>query len=502
MTEGSSARNVRVRGIYATALTRALLDAGHDVVQASPPIRRRFDADLPSDDHDAIIETSDDRQGVRVAGDSGAVVDVRTLLADTAVDTFDWDDPAPEGAVFDGEVQETRGNGAVVALDGDGTEGYLPFRRVEHYVDEGDALRVQVDEAAAPWSDDRPLLDTSMRVAAGLATLRRGESGVRVAGRDDADGRELAGLTDLLSTSVPDGWGLEWARDARDADMETLDAALARAVDRAADLDDALADAGDVGSADVDAPRRVAVPAAGAWVWFGRESRFALDVVRRDVTATMPGHHRVKAGSDAASAGVDFAEALCGDQFTDAAGASDDAGDEGATNGHPVGEFPFGVVTDQFGPVEGDEVRIDHGKPSGRRIVLGRGEVVERDADGSVTVKREMTAGGVYDALGVPREAGDTAVTKFREGRWWYPTTYRDADGDAKGTYLNVCTPVEVFPDAVRYVDLEVDVVKHADGTVERVDDDDLDAAVEAGLVGGALAEKARAVASSIVRAL
>ncbi|MFC6737203.1 DUF402 domain-containing protein, partial [Halolamina salina] len=166
------------------------------------------------------------------------------------------------------------------------------------------------------------------------------------------------------------------------------------------------------------------------------------------------------------------------------------------------GEFPFAVVADQFGPHEGDYVRIDHGKPAGRRIVLGEGEVVERDDDGTLAVEREMTGGGTYDALGTRRESGDTALTKFREGRWWYPTTYRSADGEHKGTYVNVCTPVELFPDSVCYVDLHVDVIKQPDGTVERVDDDELDAAVEAGELSEELAEKARSVASSIERAI
>jgi Ribonuclease G/E len=215
-------------------------------------------------------------------------------------------------------------------------------------------------------------------------------------------------------------------------------------------------------------------------VWFGRESRFALDDRRREVTTTMPGHHRIKTTSDQASAGVDFVEALCA----------------------PQGEFPFDVVTRQFGPVEGDTVAIGHGKPDGRLITLGRGEVVEHDPDGTVAVRRELSGGGTYDALGVPRERGDVALTKFREGRWWYPTVYRSADDEVKGTYVNVCTSVECFPDTIRYVDLHVDVIKHADGTVERVDDDELDAAVEAGEVTDELAEKARNVATSLEQAL
>ena len=99
-----------------------------------------------------------------------------------------------------------------------------------------------------------------------------------------------------------------------------------------------------------------------------------------------------------------------------------------------------------------------------------------------------------------PRAAGDTATTKFREGRWWYPTVYRGDDGESKGTYVNVCTPVECFPDSIRYVDLHVDVVKRPDGGVERVDDDELDAGVVTDNVPPAVAAKARSVPASLVR--
>ena len=93
-------------------------------------------------------------------------------------------------------------------------------------------------------------------------------------------------------------------------------------------------------------------------------------------------------------------------------------------------------------------------------------------------------------------------MTKFREGRWWYPTTYKAADGTSKGTYVNVCTPVELFPDCVRYVDLYVDVIRQPDGTVEIVDADELEDAVDAGLVSDELAAKANDVAEAVKRAL
>jgi len=194
----------------------------------------------------------------------------------------------------------------------------------------------------------------------------------------------------------------------------------------------------------------------------------------------MPGHHRIKAGSADASVGVDFVEALC---------SLDDSA------------FPFETVADVFGPNEGDSVEIGHGKPAGHYISLGAGTVTGRDDD-SITVRRELSGGGTYDGLGVDREAGDTATTTFREGRWWYPTVYRDSDGSVKGTYVNVCTPLECFPETVRYVDLHVDVLKHADGTIERVDDDELAEAVAAGQLSESLAEKARSVATALENAL
>ncbi|WP_435075147.1 DUF402 domain-containing protein [Halorubrum sp. HHNYT27] len=487
---------VRVRGIYATALTRLLLNAGHAVVDASPPIRRRFEEGFENAPPDVRIETTDDRQGVGVHGDPEVVASLRDRLAGVGRDALAWTDPTPPGTVLDGEVTETLGGGAVVRLrvgaagrDVDGgdpatAEGYLPYGSVDDRVETGDPVRVRVDDSAAPWTDRRSSLDGSLRAGGGLVALEPG-SGTRVDVRDDEAARELAGMVDLLGLEPPDGWRAVWKPPAVDAGTEALEAGLRRAVAAAEGLDEAVDAAGGIGvlgGAERLRDEPVASPNAGVWVWFGRESRFALDDRRRDVTATMPGHHRLKAGAADASAGVDLAEALC--------------------DPDPEAAFPFGVVTDVFGPTAGDALRIEHGKPDGRLITLGEGTVTETAADGSVTVEREMTGGGTYDGLGTPREAGDIAETSLKEGRWWYPTTYRGRDGAVRGTYVNICTPVEVFPDAARYVDLHVDVVKRADGTVERVDDDELREAEATGDVPEALAKKARSVASALENAL
>ncbi|ESS06721.1 MAG: RNA-binding protein AU-1 [uncultured archaeon A07HB70] len=470
----------KVRGIYATALTRALATAGGEVTQASGPIRERFaatDAVTSGGLADARVTTTADRQGVTVAGTPGAVEAVAGVCRDVGVDTLAWTAAAPLDAVFDAEVTETDRGAATCDLGE--TTGRLPFDRVDAHVETGSRVRVQVADPDPPWLGGEPTLSGGVRVREGVVELVRGGSGVRVDAADESLAREVAGLLDMAGVAPAEGWSARFSRAATEATLDDLTAALDHANERAAALDDALAgDAVDAGE-----PEAVATPLATRFVWFGRESRAALDAARREVTPTMPGHHRTKAASAAASAGVDLAEALCGAALAD-------------------GEFPFETVADQFGPREGDRVALEHGKPSGRLITLGRGEVVDRGADGTVAVERSMTGGGTYDALGTPREAGDTALTKVREGRWWYPTTYRDADGASKGTYVNVCTPVECFPSAVRYVDLHVDVVRRPDGEVERVDDDELDAAEERGAVPSPLADRAREVASGVERAL
>ena len=463
--------NVRVRGIYTTALTELLGDH-HEIVQASPPIRERFDREFPVAPADATVRTTDDRQGVGVTGDPEAVAALRERLRAVGRDAFAWSNPAPRGAVFRGVVAETLGSGAVVdlAVDGDAIEGFLPYDRVDGYVETGDDYRLQVATPAPPWRDARPSLATDLQAPGGLVELRRGDGGRR---------DETARMAELLPVDPPEGWTPRWSPAAGDASLDAMAAGLERASDRAETIESAVAAADGDGDGE---PGRIAAPQAGAWVWFGRESRFELDDVRRRVAATMPGHHRTKAADGDASAAVDLVEAVCGD-----------SGDE----------FPFAAVADQFGPREGGTLAIGHGKPDGRGIVLGRGEVVERDDDDrSVTVEREMTAGGTYDALGVERRAGDVARTTLVEGRWWYPTVYRGDDGTRRGTYVNVCTPVELFPDAARYVDLHVDVVKAPDGEVRRVDDDELEAAVAAGHVAEPLADRAREVAASIEKAL
>lgn len=467
---------IRLRGIYATALTEYFLDSGHEIVQPSPSINSRFDAELQHMPADVTVDMSRDRQGISVTGPDETTETLTTDLKELSDEIFHWPDPTPFGAIFDGVVDDTRGGAAILSLPG-GNEGYLPFDAVDGYVDIGDTFRVQVIQPTPPWSDRAPLVSPDISVSKPMVTLHYGSDGISVES-DSVDATELARSTELLSTNLPEDWGVEWHTHALEAPMDARDKALSAVADLASSIGSELEQSG---SSTSSTPRTVAMPFRTVWAWFGRNARFTMDTYRREVLTTMIGHHRIKAGSDNASDAVDFVERICGG---------------------PTEEFPTQAVFEQFGPREGSSVQIQHGKPNGDLYTLGEATVSSVGSDGKITVRRTMKGSGTYDALGTTRSSGDIAVTKVVEGREWYPTVYQSPDGEKKGTYVNICTPIEVFPNEIRYVDLHIDVIKRPDGTVEIVDADELSHAVESGNISESLAERAKQVASRVKKAL
>ncbi len=448
---------VKVRGVYTTAATRLLLDSGYDVVEPSDAIRDRFDASFGDGPAGVEVRTSDEYLGLYVVGEGRK--EVTEALA-AGEDSFVFE-AVPVGAVRDATVEQEASSGAFVRFD-DG-RGFLPYSNVDDHIEEGDQLRVTVVEEASPWSDGSPVVAGGERVGNELVTLVRGKSGSRVEGGGKEDATQLSRTAATVGAEPPSGWGVVYSRDAVGADMEELADAMNDAAERTEENDEDEA----------------------AWIWLGRDGRAAYDEARAEETTTVPGHHRLKATSKSASAGVDIAEALLGD--TD-----------------PTEDPPFDVVARRFGPHEGDRIEIVHGKPDGRYPSLGRGEVVSTKAEGdemAVVVERRITSSGTYDALGVEREDGDVARTRFEEGGRAYATVYESAEGEKKGTYVNVCTPLEIFPDAVRYTDLYIDVVE-ADGETRVVDEEELSDAVDEGLVPKEVAERAREVAESVEEGL
>ncbi len=148
----------------------------------------------------------------------------------------------------------------------------------------------------------------------------------------------------------------------------------------------------------------------------------------------------------------------------------------------------------------GREVAIEHCKLDGRVLSLSEGIIINSNyKEKRLLLKRSRFKGRYqYDGLSVPKEEGDYAVTEVKEGSWYYRHSYYRRDGRLIGQYYNINTPVELYPDRIRYVDLEVDVVKWPQGRSEVVEKELLDRQVKNGSINRKLGEKALAIAEEL----
>jgi len=143
---------------------------------------------------------------------------------------------------------------------------------------------------------------------------------------------------------------------------------------------------------------------------------------------------------------------------------------------------------------------VDHVK-SGERTVQARGRI-RGFRRGLVEVERQFRAGGQYDSLGVPIAPGDWGTITLREWDWVVRRQYFRASGDLIGELYNINTPVELYPDHARYVDLEVDVAFLPPADVRVVDEQVLRRKVSEGLIPAILAEEAMQRAQELAASL
>jgi hypothetical protein len=206
-------------------------------------------------------------------------------------------------------------------------------------------------------------------------------------------------------------------------------------------------------------------------------SKRALDQARAAVWPTIPGHHQLKIVAQPA---VERAEQ-----------------ELAAGRGQPealAAELRVRFVERALRP--GTEIAIEHVKPDGRELRL-RGRVASLER-GLLRLTRQFRAGGTYDSLDAPKLGGDHGLVELLAGSWVSTRRYLRADDAWIGTLYNIQTPTELYPRAVRYFDLEVDVAVWPGGRARVVDLEDLDEAVRHGTISARLARRAREIAEGV----
>ena len=223
----------------------------------------------------------------------------------------------------------------------------------------------------------------------------------------------------------------------------------------------------------------------GVEVEFPYLSKSRLDQLRNFVVPTLHNHHRLR---------------IIASEYLDLM--------EKNLSLHPEGrdtisrDLEESLIWRSYAP--GKEIGIEHVKPDGRVFFLSEGEIVEiHPKEREMVLKRKKFKGrNRYDGLNVRKEEGDYAISRLKEGDWFYRHTYFRQGGRLIGTYFNINTLIEFYPDKIRYVDLEIDVIQWPDGRSEIIDVGELEKQFESGHLGAGLKSKAESTAYELKRIL
>jgi len=426
---------VRVRGIYATALTELMLRAGFQVVQASQVIASRFgipQLELPADV--TLKHSEEEPSELVVVGYTWAVERVLGVLRRELPYSFYWVSRLPLHATVKARVIGVR-EGRCLASVG-GVEAEL----VTDECPEPGALVVAGVVRPGVKPGEVPRLVPGPRVIGDYAILYRGEK-PRVSISEHVRSREKrAELMSIAADYTSRGYSVHWRSSARGADaaqlrshLEELARLLEETAQRAEEGDEGVYSEGET----------VAV------IRLSRPDKERLDELRSRTTPTMPWHHSVKSTAPELGVLVDYAEKLI-------------------PHGVEGEKLLLGLLDYLAERLQQSRtVRIVHVKPSGEVITLGEATVASASREDGrlvVVLERRVRSRGVYDGLGVEKEPGDRIETVVDTGSWVVKHTYYSRSGEVKGTYYNINTPPEVTPDAIVYLDLEVDVVKTGEG--------------------------------------
>ncbi|BFH73886.1 DUF402 domain-containing protein [Sulfurisphaera javensis] len=371
---------VRIRGIYATALTKLFLDNGFEIVQSTPQISERFSLEIKLEPADVTVKDGNDKGEIISIGK-----DLYSFFRKIFNYSFVWKSPVKLYSVI--ETNECK---------------YMGYE-VEPCISKGLVIK--------PPSEGKIILSPP-RAVGNYAMLWRGE-GKTFFSEHIKDKEEKARL---LSISIPfnkKGYNVKWRSNASFVTNSVLREELEKLSLRY-DNEDFRGQGEDF-----------------IKITLSLEDKLMLDEIRRKVLPnTIKYHHMLK---------MSFSNEV--DMTEETSGKSEDL----------------------LNKLVEDYMKIEHIKPSGKRFYLREGKVIYKEINSDyyiIRLIRTFEKEGMYDGLNVPKEEGDYDIVEFDSRKWYQLHSYYNKDGKLKGVYVNISTPPEILKGIIRYLDLEVDVVK------------------------------------------
>ncbi|MDK6028018.1 DUF402 domain-containing protein [Ignisphaera sp. 4213-co] len=423
----------RVRGPYATALAKIIIDAGFELVDLSKNLALRLKMEEKSGvaPHATIKEGDEDPSTLIIVGYPDAVEALLyEIIARIPFTTFIYEELGPYTTIsvkikgFDrmGRCIGETVNGREVILQNI-RECIEDAMAIAHIVKPSQKLR---NGKAVALPGTAILKDT-------LVLLD--DKGGRVYFSEHIRDFERKSLLNSLATQVTrEGFSIRWRSSAKSAPLELI----------GKDLEIALNDAMKLRNISLKGPPSILYQGETiAFIKLTRASKEYLDIVRNSITPTTPNHHMLRTCRKSLDICVDLLDY--------------------ATKNVGKGELDRTIKEFILSRSIGREITIMHEKPDYSHIEIGPikiVDVVNTEMGLTLVGGRIIQRSGVYDGLGVEKRAGDIALTLIPFDEWFIVHSYLDQNGNEKGIYININTPPEYCPldNVIKYLDLIIDV--------------------------------------------
>jgi hypothetical protein len=470
----------RIRGIYSESLTQIMLQNHFEVVQPTPDVARRFGLPYRGDIPDIDIWDRSDLQGIVAIAYESVLTRFTDVLRRRLGGVITRTPRVAKSSIYKGFVLGRDEKTGQTRVDLGTISGLLPDRGLKH------DSQIMVQVRAHDYGRKSPILSSSITIPGRTAVLLP-EPVVRLSTKiKDPETRKTLTTLGRRMRENTERWGILWRTSADKLTEEEL----------RNEVDDLLDTAQQIYTKfdDLDRPGLLFEGTSNADIEFPLEVKDLLDKVRAKIRPTIDRHHFYKSAGYAPL--VDLAESII-----------EERPDE---RNYVMAKLEKTVHSDM--PRVDDPINVEHVKLDGRAIILSRGRVIETTSDFIVirrqfryTSRKLKIAEAYPDEVTVPRDEGDYAVTKVFPGASTLFTDYYSREDQLKGTYVNINTGVEVYPcsstapSRIRYVDLEIDVIRlPKKGDIKIIDQHLLKRAVQRGFITKETAEQAIETADSV----
>ncbi|MEM4971730.1 MAG: DUF402 domain-containing protein, partial [Sulfolobales archaeon] len=427
-----SAYGFRVRGIYATAIAKILMERGFKPSDISEKLSRRLGAEGEGYVDVTVKNSDDDKSLLVIVGIPGAVEEAFNALSSVLRRSL-YRGPLPLYMVFRTSATSQEAGGCYVETP-IGVNGFLRDRTCY----KGEEM---VATIIGYRDDGAPIVDRGIYVVGrNMILLDKPVQKISEHIRDPDVILELKGVSDMI---LRQGLGVSWRSSAARASITEL-------LEEFEGLRKTLQSISEKARSSSKL-EPLYIGEGIAFIQLSPDDMEELDRIRSMVTPTAPMHHIIKTYSEH----PEVADLLDGIVAS--------GGDPNAVRGG-IRRY---VLENLY---RGAEVSIIHGRPFEKPHQLGRGRLrIYMEDNGKIYmgILRNIMGSGIYDGLGIPKERDDKAFTVAGEDMWILIHAYYASDARLKGVYVNINTrPVILYDGIIKicYLDLEIDAAITAQG--------------------------------------